>query len=180
MATWRRLAPLVLLIGGCAASPAPPPVTVTATDYVTLAAQSTSQDPSATSVAWLPPYLAGDWCTVTEETCFNMESIATRNPNVFLADARASEEVPGATDYSLCLEEDLDQGCTEAESLFLRYFPAGLTWDCVQYATSHGWPGCGEDYSAQHDAGRVRLVVLPNHQQDEKYEDSTPFYQAGR
>lgn len=131
----------------------------------------------------LPTELSGRWCTRTgDEECFEASEIMERFPDAHVdGDPYVDGSIPGSTGFSICLYTEFDDGgCTTASTIYLRYLPAGVEWDCrlieVQGA---GWPDCEPDYTADHDSSEPRLVVLPNHQQDVVYHDAPPMYRVG-
>lgn len=124
-----------------------------------------------------PDELQGTWCTRSgPDECFSLTDILERFPDAYLDHENASDEVPGASDYALCLELE----CSTAASMYLRYFPAGVEWDCRDIEVSQaGWPDCDPDFTSDHDSSVPRLVQLMNHQQDVNYVDVPPMYLVG-
>ncbi|MEH0110679.1 hypothetical protein V6N00_13295 [Tersicoccus sp. MR15.9] len=89
-------------------------------------------------------------------------------------------DVPGATDYTMCLGPYPDDACPMYAQHALRYFPAGVAWDCTKAVVGPKyWPRCEPDYTALHDPSQPRLVTIPNHQQARNYYDSRPMYRVG-
>lgn len=135
--------------------------------------------PTATEVPGLPSVLQGEWCgeAPDDDECFAVSELAAKNPDLALRSTEPSTSVPGAVDYALCLQMDLGDSCTTASTIYLRYFPQGVGWDC---STMNGFNlSCTEpDFSDDHDTSRPRLVKLFNHQQDTVYHDSVPMYQS--
>lgn len=134
----------------------------------------------AVIVPGYPDELQGMWCTrLGSDECFSLTDITERFPDTYLSSERSSDEVPGASDYTLCLQLD-GPSCTTAASVFLRYFPAGVEWDCQDIEVSQaGWPDCDPDFTSDHDSSVPRLVQLLNHQQDVNYADVPPMYLVG-
>lgn len=167
----------VQFAAGCASSTTAIP-TVTAT--VTVVAEAPVASPAVSgSDDWLPSELRGRWCTSEGDGCLDGAQLISEYPDATVESVEAVAAVPGALDYALCLDL-LEQGsCGMATSMYLRYFPAGVVWDCVEVeVVGEGWPGCSPDFSSAHDVSRPRVVVLFNHQHDTMYRDSEPLYRS--
>lgn len=128
-----------------------------------------------------PDELQGTWCAKDITQCFSLTGLLAENPAAFLYSETPSEQVPGTTDYVICLAANAGAGeCTTSATMYLRSFPTGVAWDCSKEGREGKLPfdltTCDPDYSAQHDPGEPRLIVLPNHQQAEAYLDSKPLY----
>lgn len=139
--------------------------------------------PSAGSIPGLPAELSGKWCTasgVNPSECFDEAEVKAKYPQIRVASIDPAEHAPGAKDIALCIQMDLGDHCTTASSMFLRYFPTGVGWNCVQAEVSGGYhfPACKPDFSSAHDLSRPRLVHLLNHQQGTDYYDTPPMYRA--
>ncbi|MFF1632283.1 hypothetical protein [Leifsonia sp. NPDC058248] len=128
----------------------------------------------------LPAALQGKWCTKsTPGECFGAADIISRYPHAFVYGSSSTPEIPGATDYGICLESDMGDGsCSMAASEFIRYFPVGVGWNCVQATTEQGYPSCDPDFTTSHDPSQPRVVRLHNHQQDTVYHDSEAMYRV--
>lgn len=126
-----------------------------------------------------PEILAGKWCDAAKVICVDMSQLWQGHPDAFVNDEYADGGVPGATVYRICLEADLDVGCTTAASLTVELLPVGVAWDCPAAAkSSWGSSTCDPDMSASHDLTQVRLLVLPNHGSDEPFVDRPPLYRT--
>ena len=147
-------------------------------------AMETAPPPSASGDAALPAgwpdELAGDWCPASDPgSCFSVASLLDEWPNTQLRYTDPSTAVDGTTDMTICLDLDLEDSCTTSMSMYLRYFPVGVEWDCTALEVEeHGWPDCYPDYTSSHDSSKPRLVVLPNHQHSTDYVDTEPMYRA--
>lgn len=142
---------------------------------------SRSPSPAAAAIPGLPDALSGKWCTrAAPTTCFDGAEIKKRSPAVQVETAGPSDHVPGATDYTLCLQLDLGDHCTTASSIYLRYFPAGTPWNCARMLAASGFrlPSCEPDYTSAHDPSEPRLIIRPNHQQAPTYIDSPAMYRT--
>ncbi|WP_411373306.1 hypothetical protein ACLH0K_09005 [Arthrobacter sp. MPF02] len=137
--------------------------------------------PAASLIPGLPPALSGKWCTRSAPTsCFSAEETKRTSPEARIEYQGSSDSVPGATDYTLCIRMDLGDGCTTASSIYLRYFPTGVAWNCTEAEVAGGFrmPACDPDYTAAHDVSQPRLVRLLNHQHASTYIDSPPMYRT--
>ncbi|WP_454698233.1 hypothetical protein [Arthrobacter humicola] len=140
-----------------------------------------SSPPSAAAyIPGLPNALSGTWCTrSTPGKCFSAAEIKKASPEARVMEPSPSTQAPGATDYVLCVKMDLSDHCTTASTIYLRYFPAGVTWNCVQtQVVLNDWPACEPDYTSSHDSSQPRLLILPNHQQSPDFIDSPPMYRT--
>lgn len=149
--------------------------------YPAATTPSRSPSPAAAAIPGLPDALSGKWCTrATPTTCFDAAELKKRTPTVQVETAGPSERVPGAMDYTLCVQLDLGDHCTTASSIYLRYFPAGTPWNCARWLAASGTPlpSCEPDYTSAHDPSEPRLIVRPNHQQAPTYIDSPPMYRT--
>lgn len=174
----------IALLTGC--SPEPSDVaTATVTATVTAAPGGSAERSPTPSVdatptsndAWLPAELRGTWCNSDGTYCLSGGDLHSEYPTVRVESVSATPEVVGAVDYTFCLDDMDSDFCSVAASMYLRYFPAGVGWDCVAVeVVAQGWPGCSPDFSGRHDLSLPRLVVLPNHQQGTMYEDTEPLY----
>lgn len=136
--------------------------------------------PSAAEIPGLPPALGGNWCSrSTPKTCFSDAETKKKYPAVRAMGSSPATDAPGATDYHLCIKLDLGDDCTTASTIYLRYFPSGTAWDCVQReVVMNRWPACDPDYTSFHDSSEPRLIVRPNHQQATNYIDAPPLYRT--
>lgn len=162
------------------------PIAVLAADYVAevnyprnaRALTISLNEDALSAVPGFPAPLQGEWCVEApnQGECFALSDLIDKNPGFALRSSSPSVSVPGATDYVLCYVLDLGERCSTAASLFLRYFPEGVEWDCP---TMNGFDlACdATDQSAKHDTSRARLVKLANHQQGATYFDAPPMYQ---
>lgn len=132
------------------------------------------------SLPGLPVQLRGQWCARSEPgICFDEKNILAEWPEAFIDDS-SEGNAPGSTFYTLCLAPDLGiDGCSVAFSVYLEYFPAGVSWDCEARKVETGdFPACDPDYSSAHDISFPRLVIPPNHQHNINYADTEPMYQT--
>jgi hypothetical protein len=111
-----------------------------------------------------------------------MADVREDNPDAFVSSTTDSDDVPGATDITICLAADSGKGeCTTSASMFLRYFPAGTRWDCAKAGREgklpYGFDSCDPDYTDEHDPSKPRLIRLPSHQHNKEYVDSVPMYE---
>ena len=109
------------------------------------------QPPHTSALPGLPSALSGEWCTrTTPVTCFSDTETKAKYPSIRVDRADPSERVSGATDYTLCTRMDLGNSCSTASSIYLRYFPPGVPWNCVQAEVNDGFkkPACDPDYSS--------------------------------
>ncbi len=137
--------------------------------------------PAASSIPGLPPALSGKWCTrLAPTSCFSDAETKKNSPEAKVEYQGPADSVPGATDYTLCTGLDLGNGCTTASSVYLRYFPPGVAWNCQEAEVANGFrkPACDPDYTTAHDVSQPRLVRLLNHQQAPTYIDSLPMYRT--
>lgn len=139
----------------------------------------TATEPTATEPAF---QLDGRWRSRDGSVELSMDELREDNPAAFVADRTPSTLVPGATDVHVCLAADLGPGeCSTAASMFLRYLPAGVEWDCARAGREGRLPfdltRCDPDFSAEHRTDEARLLRLPNHQHSADYVDSMPMYQ---
>nr|CAD47903.1 hypothetical protein [Paenarthrobacter nicotinovorans] len=137
--------------------------------------------PRPSSIPGMPAAVGGKWCTrSTPAICFSDVETKAKYPSIRVQYAEPSDPPPGATDYTLCIQMDLGNGCSTASTIFLRYFPTGVGWNCVQAEVLRGFkkPACDPDYSSAHDTSQPRLVVLLNHQQGPTYSDQLPMYKS--
>lgn len=131
----------------------------------------------AASIPGLPGELEGKWCSKAGDECVSFAEIAAKWPDAWVDSTDRETKVPGATHYSVCLQDDFgDKSCATASTMYFRYFPAGVTWNCVAQG---GFSSCKPDYTSEHDTGKPRLVKLLNHQQGTAYNDSKPLYKVG-
>lgn len=147
---------------------------------VTVQKSSQPKTFSSQEMGGLPNELSGTWCThSTPQTCFSAAEVKKGSPEARVMRPSPSTQAPGATDYVLCLKLDLGDHCTTANTIYLRYFPAGATWNCVQtQVVVNDWPACQPDYTSSHDSSQPRLLRLPNHQQSPNFIDSPPMYRT--
>jgi hypothetical protein len=172
----------MIVLGGTACTPAGPAPEGTGTT----SPAPTSSEPSAapTSAApvveGFPDELQGKWCSEDGKTCFSASELLAEHPQAFVQSTDPSYKVKGATDFSICLARDMGaDSCTTAASMFLRYFPQGVEWNCDAFAAEgrlDGFTSCRADTVVAHDMTKDRLIILPNHQQDTEYIDSVPMY----
>ncbi|MET4622903.1 hypothetical protein ABIE18_004383 [Arthrobacter sp. 2762] len=136
---------------------------------------------SSRSVPGMPEVLKGKWCSHSiPGDCFSANEYLAKYPGFRFHSSSPARGVPQATDYVLCLELDLGDSCTTAMTIYLRYFPPGVAWDCVKIeVVGEGWPGCNPDYTSEHDASEPRVVKLLNHQHGTNYSDAIPMYSLG-
>lgn len=134
------------------------------------------------TVPGLPGELGGKWCSrLNPGNCFSVVEKKAQYPDLFLKFSGPAADAPGATDYTLCIGHTPGAGnaCITAESIFVRYYPVGVGWDCSRNYYHEQLPTCDPDYSSAHDVTKPRIVVLPNHQQGTVYYDSEPMYLVG-
>ena len=172
----------MIMLGGTACTPGAPASESTGTAAPTRTSPAPSAAPTSTApvVDGFPDELQGKWCAEDGSVCFSASELLAEHPQAFLQSADPSYTVKGATDFSICLSPDLSADtCTMAASMFLRYFPEGLEWDCARFAEEgrlSGFTSCRADTVVAHDMKKERLIILPNHQQDTQYIDSVPMY----
>jgi hypothetical protein len=128
-----------------------------------------------------PSDISGKWCTHDSPSmCFDSSDFSSKYPNSFLEEIDKDKANPGASVYDICLETDLDNGCSMASTMLLEYLPKGVVWNCrTEAETNFGLDSCDPDYSEAHDTSEPRLVRLANHQQDAVYHDDPPMYRVG-
>lgn len=132
-----------------------------------------------------PAQLQGDWCsTDAARECFSLATTLVANPDAFVQSVSRSDFIDGATEISLCLVADIGpESCSTAASMFFRFFPEGVEWDCGKLASEgalpYGFTACSPDYTLAHDVFKDRLIRVPNHQHDAAYTDSVPMYSVG-
>lgn len=174
----------IALLVGCSTEP-PEVATVTVTTTVTGAPSGPAEQsvaPSADATVssddeWLPAELRGTWCNADGSYCLSGGDLHSEYPGVRVQAISGTSDVLGAVDYTVCLDDTESDYCSVAASMYLRYFPTGIAWDCVAVEVVElGWPGCSPDFTGRHDPTLPRLVVLPNHQQGTMYEDTEPLY----
>jgi hypothetical protein len=146
-------------------------------------APATSQIAASTQNAQdskFPSEMSGKWCTHdAPSTCFDSSDFNAKYPNSFLEAIDKDKANPSARVYDICLEADLDNGCSMASTMLLEYLPKGVAWNCrTEAETNFGLNSCDPDYTEAHDTSQPRLVRLANHQQDAAYHDSPPMYRA--
>ncbi|WP_394552881.1 hypothetical protein ACDF64_00740 [Agromyces sp. MMS24-JH15] len=150
------------------------------TTAVASSAPGSGAPPGSDSTAriGLPPVLAGRWCTrVGEDECFDAAEVLAEHPGAFVDESGPDDDVPGATVYAICLQDEGGRTCSMAETMILEFFPPGVAWDCdVVEVQRNGWPSCEPDTRSAHDVEEGRLVHLFNHQQDTVYHDAYPMY----
>ncbi|MFF1572497.1 hypothetical protein ACFVWR_07085 [Leifsonia sp. NPDC058292] len=132
------------------------------------------------TIPGLSAELSGKWCPRSgDQRCFDTASILIRWPSAFVRDISPGD-VPGVTEYAICLEADLGPGdCTMADSEFIAYYPVGVGWNCVQVEViGKGWPACDPDATSSHDPSQARVTILPNHQMSETFVDSEALYRV--
>lgn len=131
-----------------------------------------------------PPELQGQWCAKDDaENCFSVDVLLESMPLAFLSGEHASDVVDGAIDFSICRIANLGAaGCTTSATMFLRYFPSGIEWDCAEFAKDGklplGFTACDRDFAQAHDGAEPRLIIMPNHQHGKQYVDSVPLYRT--
>lgn len=131
-----------------------------------------------------PPELRGEWCAKDDaENCFSVDALLESTPSAFLSGEDASGVVDGAIDFSICQVANLGaDGCTTSATMFLRYFPSGVEWDCAEFAKDGklplGFTACDRDFAQAHDGAEPRLIIMPNHQHGKQYVDSVPLYRT--
>jgi hypothetical protein len=148
---------------------------------IALTYPAAATSPATSSIPGLPPALSGKWCTRSAPvSCFSDAETKKNSPEARIEYQGPSDSVPGATDYTLCIRMDLGDGCTTASSIYLRYFPAGVAWNCTEAEVADGFrkPACDPDYTTEHDVSQPRLVRLVNHQQAPTFIDSLPMYRT--
>lgn len=132
------------------------------------------------TVPGLPVVLEGKWCSqLNPSNCFSVADEKAKHPDLFVYYSGPAKDAPGATDYAFCIGHTPGAGntCSTAGSIFVRYFPVGVGWDCSKnHAYYDQIPICDPDYSAAHDLSRPRIIHPPNHQQGSVYHDSEPMY----
>lgn len=133
------------------------------------------------TVPGIPGELGGKWCSrLNPGKCFSIVEKKAQYPDLFLEDSYPAADAPGATDYALCLgHEGGNNSCAVAYSIYVRYYPVGIGWDCSKNYYHKQLPTCVPDFSHAHDLTKPRIVVLPNHQQGTAYYDSEPMYLVG-
>ena len=128
--------------------------------------------------------LQGMWCTqgtpitdneaVDEKNCFSLSNVLDKWPDAHAGETAADWPVSGARTYTICLD---DGSCPVAASIYLAFFPSGVTWNCPTAARQDfNLASCDPDYSSDHRRQRDRLVILYNHQQGSVYADAPPMY----
>lgn len=127
-----------------------------------------------------PAEMAGKWCPPSDPSnCFTISGLLEDHPDAFLASSSPSSDAVGATDFGVCLTLDQGPECSGASSMYFRYFPPGVDWDCVAVEVEgRGWPDCQPDFTAEHDSARPRLIRLLSHQHNTSYTDSEPMYRT--
>lgn len=157
--------------------------TITVT-YPTAVTTSPPPPPAPSVIPGLPAELSGNWCTEPSGTipaeCFSDTDKKKQFPQIRVDSIDQADRVPGAKDLHLCIQMDLGNDCSMASSIFLRYFPAGVGWNCTKSEVpgDYNFPACAPNYSSAHDVSRPRLVRLLNHQQGTNYVDTPPMYRS--
>lgn len=154
---------------------ATPAATVTVTATVTATPAPAGQD----HVTGFPQLLQGSWCTKPdspEQYCFDLPAIVFEYPGAFLADVTSNYDV-GTISFTICADEEPvgTAGCGVANSMYLTYYPAGVSWHCEP---PEGFGACNPDYTDAHDDSVERLVREHNHQHGDDYADSPPMYRG--
>lgn len=135
---------------------------------------------SRLSVPGLPAALKGKWCSrIKPDNCFDAADKLAQSPDFFVASSSPAEDAPGATDYTFCFAHEFGNSCSTAGSMYVRYYPVGVGWDCSKNRWAPRLSSCVPDYSTAHDITKPRIVVLPNHQQGNVYFDTEPMYSVG-
>lgn len=137
--------------------------------------------PAASSIPGLPPALSGKWCTrLVPTSCFSAAETKKNSPEAKVEYQGPADSVPGATNYALCIQLDLGDGCMTASTVYLSYFPPGVAWNCQVAEVANGFrkTACDPDYTTEHDVSQPRLVRRLNHQQGPTYIDSPPMYRT--
>ncbi|WP_285117321.1 hypothetical protein [Leifsonia sp. fls2-241-R2A-40a] len=135
----------------------------------------------APTLPGLPAELSGRWCPRSgQDVCFDSAELLSRWPNAFVSDTSKDYPVPGATEYGICAEADMGPNeCSMAASMFIAYYPPGVSWNCVQVEViGQGWPSCDPDFTSSHDVSQPRVTILYNHQMDPQFRDSEALYRA--
>lgn len=149
--------------------------------YPASVAPSPAPSAAVSSIPGLPNALSGKWCTRTGPTsCFSDAETKAKFPSIRVDSSNPADRVPGATDYTLCIQMDLGDHCSMASTMFLRYFPVGVGWNCgrSEVPGAYNFPACDPDFSSAHDVSQPRLVRLLNHQQGTNYVDQAPMYRV--
>ncbi len=139
---------------------------------------SASASPTASaSIEGLPSELDGEWCSSSGDECVSFPDLAEQFPNAWVHSSEASPS--GVTRYVICLDADLgDSSCTTAMTMYLDYFPVGVSWDCETDGAGDFFSTCNPDYTSEHDTSQVRLVKQLNHQMEDYYADAHPLYRV--
>ncbi|MCI9887720.1 hypothetical protein JT358_04470 [Micrococcales bacterium 31B] len=141
-----------------------------------------------TRVEGFPEALQGRWCaTITPESgaqCFSLASLKSQYPGMFVEDDDACANSgcsygspAGSRTYLLCFDAG-PVGCPTAAMMTVLVLPPGVAWNCVEEAkrSEFAFDGCDPDYTSLHDSTKTRIVIVPNHQQGQAYEDTPPLY----
>lgn len=168
---------------GCTGARDPAAATVTTTVTATVTATPSPTCPVAASPARevpdLPVELQGTWRNALDGECFSFAQLKAEYPDLWIS---SGEDISAdhSSSFEVCFVPDPGDGMCPgtADSAIYEYFPAGVAWNCEEVAATD-WTGCDPDYTSLHDTSRARLVNPPNHQMNDAYIDSPPYYRQG-
>lgn len=158
---------------------------MTATVAATASPPCPADSDSDATIAGLPDELKGTWKDSLTGECFSFNGLASQYPDVWISDRGPGSDTEPAW-FEICfVPDDGTRSChSTAESANYEYFPAGLEWNCQaaldRRNATQDWAftKCDPDYSYLHDTSRPRLLNVPNHQMNDTYVDSPPYYRV--
>lgn len=181
---------LAALLPGCGGTEPTPavPGTASANASATPSASPSCPPPANTepTIPGLPSELQGTWKDSLTGDCFSFNELAAEFPDVWISGQGSSTAMEPAW-FEFCFVPDGGDGhCPGvAVSSAYEYFPPGMAWDCqvaVDRMNAEGdlaFTTCDPDYTYLHDSTRPRLRNVPNHQMNDAYIDSPPYYRVG-